>query len=482
VNRQQCSFANSICWILKGVALTATLLTVSAWGQNPVPQIVGPVKPMAVAPGSGAFTLTVYGANFVPGAVVNWNGQPRSTTFVSAHELQAQIFAADIAKNTAGLISVTNPGPGGGNSSASWAQVEVHKPISTIALKEPEVYPFGSYLVLAADFTHDEILDLVGQYGSDVLFERGRGDGSFRFGSIAGQYYNSDGGAYGDFNGDGNLDFAYGELPPNNANARAKVVLGDGQGRFKSGGIISNVHVPTLNAGVILAGDFNGDGKLDLIVTNLQGFSVFLGRGDGTFRHMTDIADSTLGPTWMVAGDFNGDGKLDIALFVGPDGQGSSTSLYLYLGNGDGTFQSQQTIFSATSIFGWDLRLSDLNGDGIPDLAFQTETQVCVLLGNGDGTFQPMSCTTVGTQRQFSYAIGDINSDGKPDLFVSDYSNLNNPKFVTYLGNGDGTFQPPQSANGFFESFGFVFGDFNADGLVDLIAPTGGGVEVFIQR
>jgi hypothetical protein len=138
VNRQQSIFASSIRGILKSVPLIAILLVAVAWAQNPVPQIVGPVKPMAVAPGSGGFTLTVYGANFVSGAAVNWNGHPRSTTFVSAHKLHAQILASDVAKNTAGLISVTNPSPGGGNSSASWAQVEVHAPISTIALKNPK--------------------------------------------------------------------------------------------------------------------------------------------------------------------------------------------------------------------------------------------------------------------------------------------------------------------------------------------------------
>jgi len=68
-------------------ALWTMAATVEA--QNPVPQIVGPVEPSAVAPGSGAFTLSVYGANFVSGAVVNWNGQQRATTFVSAHELHS---------------------------------------------------------------------------------------------------------------------------------------------------------------------------------------------------------------------------------------------------------------------------------------------------------------------------------------------------------------------------------------------------------
>ena len=101
--------------------IVLSLFPALAAAQNPVPQLVGSVKPTAVAPGSGAFTLTVYGANFVSGAVVNWNYQPRSTTFVSAHEVQAQILASDVASPTAGTITVTNPAPGGGNSSASWA-------------------------------------------------------------------------------------------------------------------------------------------------------------------------------------------------------------------------------------------------------------------------------------------------------------------------------------------------------------------------
>jgi hypothetical protein len=132
VNNHQRASVHSCCGILTSVVLTASLLVTAASAQNPVPQIVGPVKPQAVAPGGCDFTLTVYGANFVPGAMVNWNGQPRVTKFVSRRELLAQILASDIAQNTAGVISVRNPGPGGRNSSASFAQVEVHEPTATV--------------------------------------------------------------------------------------------------------------------------------------------------------------------------------------------------------------------------------------------------------------------------------------------------------------------------------------------------------------
>jgi hypothetical protein len=98
------------------VAAVAFLLGSAAYAANPVPTVTGPVHPQAVVPGHGdfIFILTVDGANFGVGAVVNWNGIPRSTAFVSARELQAKILASDVPKPTAGYITVTNPAPGGG--------------------------------------------------------------------------------------------------------------------------------------------------------------------------------------------------------------------------------------------------------------------------------------------------------------------------------------------------------------------------------
>jgi hypothetical protein len=222
--------------VLRPVALAviaSALLGVCAVAQNnPVPQIVGPVHPDAVAPGGGDFTLSVYGANFVPGAVVNWNYQPRTTTYISGHELQAQILSTDIAKNTAGYITVTNPAPGGGSSSASWAQVEVHAPISTVVVNPSVYYLFGFWQMQAADFNHDAILDLVGEYwglGLDV----GMGNGTFRPASVVDRNNLSPTQiGYGDFNGDGNLDVAsvsYLDSGGGFIPTRMSTMLGDGR-------------------------------------------------------------------------------------------------------------------------------------------------------------------------------------------------------------------------------------------------------------
>jgi len=466
--------------VLIKFAFVAASLLVTAFGQNPVPQIVGPVKPMAVAPGRGAFILTVYGANFVPGAIVNWNGHARSTEFVSARKLLATIPTTDVAENTAGLISVTNPPPGGGNSSAGWAQVEVHGPTTSFAFKHTRKYSLGGYLLLPADFNNDGVLDLVGQYGDLLDFNPGSGDGTFHFGSVAARYYDSNGGAYGDFNGDGNLDLAFGQSPPDSQTLNVEVVLGDGTGRFHSGTEITNAEDSSLSTGFIVAGDFNRDGHLDLVVSNLQGFSLFLGDGKGGFSHFIDVVDSNPVIAGMLAGDFNGDGILDIALLA--EGGASGTYLYMFTGNGDGTFAGQQEVLASPDIMqGGDIELTDVNHDGKLDLTFRTDSQVCVLMGKGDGTFRPPQCTTVGTGFQFTYAVGDINSDGKPDLIVSNYFNFNQSELDLYLGNGDGTFQSPQAVLAPEAELGIVLGDFDADGLLDIIFQTGVGSDALIQ-
>jgi hypothetical protein len=133
------------------------------------------------------------------------------------------------------------------------------------------------------------------------------------------------------------------------------------------------------------------------------------------------------------------------------------------------------------------MQLSDFNGDGKLDLAFCDSSQIGVMLGNGDGTFQPPIFYTADplNQGQFTFAIGDINGDGKPDLLVSEYQDSTNPQFVVFLGNGDGTFQAPLTvsiAQVPEAELGIAVGDFNSDGLLDFIYQSEGGMDVFLQQ
>jgi len=468
------------------VAFAVNLLVVCAFAlNNPVPQIVGPVHPDAVAPGGGDFTPSVYGANFVPGAVVNWNYQPRSTTYVSGHELQAQILSTDIAKNTAGYITVTNPAPGGGSSSASWAQVEVHAPISTVVLRQPTFYAFGDWTLGTADFTHHAILDLVGQsFGLSLDF--GTGNGAFLSGPlISSNFAGTTQFAYGDFNGDGNLDVAF-DLGQIGYITQMAVMFGNSKGSFIPGTVLTERE--GLGHGQPMAGDFNQDGKLDLITSGGELLLDFLGNGDGTFQKPIVYFYGFLG-TAMQVGDFNGDGKLDLLLMGDAVDNGNKWSIWYMQGNGDGTFQPPKEIISLQDTNGCgttlqqDLQVSDFNNDGRLDLAFCVKKGIGIMLGNGDGTFQPPSYYVFDTKNagEFTFAAGDINSDGIQDLIVSKYENWPNTKLVILLGKGDGTFQPPQVLPEPEAELGITVGDFDSDGLLDVILQVNSGMDVLLQ-
>jgi redox-regulated HSP33 family molecular chaperone len=265
-----------------------------------------------------------------------------------------------------------------------------------------------------------------------------------------------------DFNGDGKLDL----VVTNEEDATVTVQLGKGDGTFGAQSVIFTYSIgDTLQ---VLAGDFNGDGKADFALLNQDG-SVYmaLGNGDGTFATPTQAQAPPDGtafnfnavPYYMVAGDFNRDGRLDLAVMDSLD-----STVLVMLGFGDGTFQKAVPYASETTPQG--LAVADINGDGKLDLIVTNSVgnTVSTLLGNGDGTFQQQVTSPTGKTPAAVIAT-DLNGDGAPDLAVL---NTGDKTVSVLLNNGNGTFaaQKPYAVG--TGPLNLVAIDLNADGKVDL--------------
>jgi archaellum component FlaF (FlaF/FlaG flagellin family) len=315
----------------------------------------------------------------------------------------------------------------------------------------------GEPLAIAVgDFNHDGKLDAaVTSYSANrigVLL--GNGDGTFQ----PPTYYAVDSPpasiAVADFNHDGNLDLAVADFNGKNIS----VLLGNEDGTFGSPTPFSTTALPN----DISVGDFNNDGNPDLVVCDSPYVSVLLGNGDGTFKAPvdTDVSFcSQASGSVLVAGDFNRDGKLDVAVV--------SNELDILLGNGDGTFQLAGD-YSA-GVFCNTVAMGEFNGDQRLDLAVTnvSGSQIYVFLGNGDGTFQ--SEAPLYADLPSAIQVADLNGDGKADLvFVSETQLIPSNVLAVMPGNGDGTFQPATNYQKFKEGAMLVVGDFNGDHKPDV--------------
>lgn len=433
---------------------------------NPVPYL-NPLQPDSAAPGGAAFSLAVTGANFVSGSVVNWNGNPRTTTFVSSSKLTAAITVADIASPTTASVTVVSPLPGGGISNSQAFQVAYAlSQLSWTPSSLTGINPTTSRII-GGDFNSDGKLDWAVAMGSRVFVIPGHGDGTFGTavpsfgptGTITGIYA-------ADVNGDHRLDLIV-TGAVSTTQSFVATLMGNGDGTF-SAPMESLISGAIPNVGVLA--DFNGDGALDLVYASATSVHSLLGNGDGTFHVGPSSALSQIGLGAVAAGDFNGDGIIDLVVTVYDPFTTGLDFAGVMLGNGDGSFATLVPVNGSGAAYVGAITavVGDFNHDGMLDVATGIQTVGATLQGiiqisngNGDGTFQTSHNVPNIADVTTPLLLADFNADGNLDLATGGF---------IYYGQGDGTF-PTSSGRTGLPTF-VLAGDAKGDGQVDLFDDT----------
>jgi hypothetical protein len=358
-------------------------------------------------------------------------------------------------------------------------QVTVHKNFGKANFPVPTLYNTNSGVpgsLDAADIDGDRDLDVVSSassiagIGVTVTVQKNNGNGKF----TDGVSYSIKGGGvqakFRDLNGDGKPDLVFAtaiDTPPYDFHT----ALNNGDGTF---GPRQTWSMNACGWSDIEAVDLDNDGDRDVIVTEWLGCQnvinsarrIFISKnnGNGTFKPPLIKVVNPF-PSCIATGDFNKDGKIDLVT-------GQSLSVDLHLGTGTGDLQLPVSFKLKESPY--DIIATDFNGDGNLDVAACTEYNsegMSVLLGNGNGTFKPAQnydgAYSPDLRNESGITSGDVDGDGDVDIIVG---NAGSNDVSIYLNKGSGTFTFKNRYGVYYGCSSPVYADFTGDGKKDIAA------------
>ncbi len=301
----------------------------------------------------------------------------------------------------------------------------------------------------------------------------------------------------GDFDSDadGRLDLVAANFGTDNI----EVLLNDGLGAMAPAGKYRVGSSPV----AIVSGDWDGDGDLDVAISDGRGVSILYNNGDATFgRTVSRSTNPDLNgfPVGVTSADFNGDGWPDLAApgigFIldfssATPSFANADHVAILVNDGEGRFNTAQTlILDNESPRLSNIDAGDLNGDGWPDLAIdQSSGKVTVLLNDGTGAFSIGRELEIGDNHLLSdVRIADVDGNGMADLIVADNGDVFDPEDIgqvlVYRNRGNARFFAPiRLAAGRYPTSTAVT-DLDGDGLLDLAVANNGSdnLSLFFNR